>query len=103
MAVEKNLSFHGFWIVKKRIPLHFSSFSQVWCRKLRFVMTMTFSLHDRVDPNGAFDQSDPRINYPNESEEMASEEFHILRDKLRMPATDGLIGRPRINTLLDKS
>ena len=67
-------------------------------------MTMTFSLHDSIAPNGAFDITDPQVHYSDERDDRTVvEEFHILRDKLQIPAVAGLIGRPRIDALLVKS
>lgn len=66
-------------------------------------MTMTFSLHDSIDPNGALDRNDSRAFYADETSETSGEEFHILREKFEIPATEGLIERPRINEILDKS
>ncbi len=66
-------------------------------------MTMTLSIHDSIAPSAAFESSDPRINYRDERDQMTGEEFHILREKLKIPTAGGLIERQRINALLDKS
>lgn len=68
-------------------------------------MTMTFSQHDNTGPNGAFDRidSDFYLTDANNSGKPVKEEFHILREKLRMSLTEGLIERSRINNLLRKS
>jgi hypothetical protein len=82
---------------------HFSSFSQVLHYKFVIVMTMTFSLRENIDPNGAFDRIDPSAFQQNGIGETVGEEFHILRDKLKVPETEGIMDRPRINALLGKS
>lgn len=62
---------------------------------------MTFSLHESIQPNSDFDY--PEIVYAHERDEPVKEEFHILKEKLTMPATDGVIARPRLATLLSNS
>jgi LuxR family transcriptional regulator, maltose regulon positive regulatory protein len=64
-------------------------------------MAMTFSLHESIEPNSAFDYPETVFAYRNE--EPVKEEFHILRDKLTMPEPDGLVQRPRLEKLLDSS
>jgi LuxR family maltose regulon positive regulatory protein len=65
-------------------------------------MTMTFFLHDSIDWNGAFDRSDYSF-HPSSFGGGAREDVHILKDKLRVPESNGQIERPRINLLLKKS
>ena len=64
-------------------------------------MAMTFSLHESIEPNGAFDY--PEILYGYSNEEPVKEEFYILRDKLQTPKATGLVGRPRLETILSNS
>ena len=64
-------------------------------------MAMTFSLHESIDPNAAFDY--PETAYTYKHEDPVKEEFHILRDKLRTPKTQGLTPRPRLDTILSSS
>ena len=66
-------------------------------------MTMTFFLHDSINPNGAYDFIDPTDYQTNGAGEPAKEEFHILREKLKIPNTEGFIGRPRITAHLSNS
>lgn len=65
-------------------------------------MTMTFSLHDSIGPDGAFDQID-NGSCSSPVGTIPKDDMHILRDKLQIPGTDGLIKRPRIDSLLTKS
>ena len=64
---------------------------------------MTFSLHDSIDPNGAFDRTDSRSQPPDLDEVPTQEEFHILREKLVIPAIEGIVDRPRISSILSNS
>jgi ATP/maltotriose-dependent transcriptional regulator MalT len=76
----------------------FSSFSQVWSCRL-MAMTMTFSIHESIDPNGAYDMtfnSHPAVG-------ASQDEFPILREKLRIPDIDTFIARPRITNLIRRS
>src|SRR5258708_22788648 len=66
-------------------------------------MTMTFSLHDSIDPNGAFDRMDSQSHSPDLDISMAQEAFHILRGKWVIRDTDGRVERPRINSILRNS
>jgi LuxR family maltose regulon positive regulatory protein len=62
-------------------------------------MTMTFSIHESIDPNGALEMtyfSQPAAN-------SYADAFPIVREKLRIPDVNGLIERPRITNLLDRS
>ncbi len=61
-------------------------------------MSMTFSIHESIDPN-AFEMTFGSPSEPYSAIEM----FPIVKDKLRIPKFDGLIDRPRINKLLDRS
>jgi ATP/maltotriose-dependent transcriptional regulator MalT len=64
-------------------------------------MAMTFSLHESIQPNSAFDYPETVYSYRNE--DTVKEEFHILRDKLKRPKMDGLLSRPRLDTILSNS
>jgi len=62
---------------------------------------MTFSLHESIQPNSAFDYPEVVSSYGNE--EPVKDEFHILREKLEMPESNGVIARPRIDKILTSS
>lgn len=62
---------------------------------------MTFSLHESIEPNAAFDY--PETVFAYKHEEPVKEEFHILQDKLEKPGADGLVARPRLDKLLENS
>ena len=66
-------------------------------------MMMTYSLHDNIDADGAFDHIDHAFSRSEDTGKPANEEFHLLREKLRIPTADSLIERPRISDLLRKS
>ncbi|HTH50957.1 MAG TPA: AAA family ATPase [Pyrinomonadaceae bacterium] len=61
-------------------------------------MTMTFFLHDSIQPNAPLD-----LIEHGAASRRATGEFPILPDKLRMPDMDGLIERERLHTLLERS
>ena len=64
---------------------------------------MTFFLHESIQPNGHYDLFDHGAG--RDACEMGTrrEEFPLLRDKLRIPATAGNIERPRLTSLLARS
>jgi LuxR family maltose regulon positive regulatory protein len=64
-------------------------------------MAMTFSLHESIEPNSAFDY--PEAVYAYRQEDPVRDEFHILRAKLKRPEVDAVVARPRIDTLLRSS
>lgn len=64
---------------------------------------MTFSLHDSIDPNGAFNLVDTSAFETKEARVVASDGFHIVREKLRVPDLGNMIERPRLTGLLTKS
>jgi ATP/maltotriose-dependent transcriptional regulator MalT len=64
-------------------------------------MTMTFSQHDSIDPNGAFDLADAALIQGSRTQK--SEPFHLFRQKITRPAADGAIERPRVMHILDRS
>jgi len=66
-------------------------------------MTMTFSVSDSRNTVTAPDSIDAVEYYMHSSRDSEIEGFHILKEKLRIPDTRGLIDRPRINALLRKS
>jgi LuxR family maltose regulon positive regulatory protein len=60
---------------------------------------MTFSIHESIEPNGAFD-----MTFNSHTGAAApQEDYPIVREKLRIPRTDFLIARPRITNLLKRS
>lgn len=64
---------------------------------------MTFSLHESISPHDAYEGSENSFYSVSAESETAKQEMHILQDKLRIPGTDKLIERPRIDALLVKS
>jgi LuxR family transcriptional regulator, maltose regulon positive regulatory protein len=66
-------------------------------------MTMTFSLHESIAPNGAIDHVDSSTREPTFESYQARETFHLLKEKLIVPEATGLVPRPRLSTLLDRS
>ena len=64
---------------------------------------MTFSQHESIDPNGAFDYAWGDVVASDSGSDAKRDDMHILQEKLRVPATRGLIERPRIDSLLTKS
>ncbi|MFN2500813.1 MAG: AAA family ATPase [Pyrinomonadaceae bacterium] len=62
---------------------------------------MTFSLHESIDPNGAYEAIEQVYRRP--AVDVPREEFPLLREKLRMPQTAGYMDRPRLTSLLTKS
>jgi LuxR family transcriptional regulator, maltose regulon positive regulatory protein len=69
-------------------------------------MTMTFSRHDSNSPSGASEYLDNIEDTPaiwSESGVASRDEFHLLRDKLKVPVLKSIVQRPRINDLLRKS
>lgn len=66
-------------------------------------MAMSFFLHDSIQPDGPFDVIDRGSGEHGNGIEFAREEFPLLREKLAIPGTNGLIQRPRLSALLAKS
>ena len=66
-------------------------------------MTMTFFLHDGPDAFQITDQFNAVPGNGGGTKRPADAAAHFLLHKLRIPETDGLIGRPRLADLLDKS
>ena len=64
---------------------------------------MTFSLHNSCPPNGAAEPIDFSGCDSHQACEPAREEFHLLREKLKIPNIEKIIERPRISALLRKS
>jgi LuxR family transcriptional regulator, maltose regulon positive regulatory protein len=70
---------------------------------IKDVMTMTFSLHESIAPNGAIDSVDPTTRESGFESYQARDSFHLLREKLAAPSAAALVARPRITSLLDRS
>lgn len=66
-------------------------------------MTMTFSLHESIGPDGAVGRIEQAGFNSKPTLGAAGDRFPILREKLRIPATGDLVERPRIDALLEKS
>src|SRR6476469_7896251 len=71
-------------------------------------MTMTFFLHDSIQPNAPIDLigHGAAATYGGESKRLTGE-FPLLIDKLRVPVSDReadkFVRRERLNTLLERS
>ena len=67
-------------------------------------MTMTFFLHDSIQPNAPIDMigHGGAAGSATESRRLTGE-FPLLIDKLRVPKTEKFVGRERLNTLLERS
>lgn len=66
-------------------------------------MTMTFSLHESIGPDGAFERIDLASFNSKPTLGAVRTGVPILREKLRIPDTANLVERSRINALLEKS
>src|SRR5687767_6272019 len=66
-------------------------------------MTMTFSLHESIEPSGGYDSLEQTPQLRVQAAEPAREDFYLLREKLRVPSTDGFIERPRLNALFARA
>src|SRR5688572_3018262 len=66
-------------------------------------MTMTFSLHESIAPNGAIDNVESSTREYSFEPHTMRETFHLLREKLVTPDTSGLVARPRMSAMLDRS
>ncbi len=64
-------------------------------------MTMTFSQHDSIEPNGAFDLAD--VALIQRKCRKKNESFHLFRQKIACPAAEGLLDRPRVMQILERS
>ena len=62
---------------------------------------MTFSQHDSIDPNGAFDLADAALVPRTRTQK--SEAFHLFRQKIVQPEARGLLERPRVMEILELS
>ena len=63
-------------------------------------MTMSFFFHDGADGFDGFEYGSSSGSYASKP---GREDLHILREKLRQPRPDGLIARPRLDEMLEKS
>lgn len=102
IGLEKNLRFRAFFENPPTRPV-FSSFSQGFDTKLVIVMAMTFSLHDSIDPSGAFDRIDTGGSQIRAAREAKKDAVHLIRERLKIPEYTDQIGRPRVDALLEKS
>jgi ATP/maltotriose-dependent transcriptional regulator MalT len=66
-------------------------------------MAMTFSLHDSIDPSGAFDRIDTGGSQIGAAWEARRNSIHLIRERLEIPEHDNLVERPRLDALLDRS
>ena len=67
-------------------------------------MTMTFSLHESIEPNSAFENMEIWTNNRTAGPVIPADDDHpLIREKLRIPICAGLIERPRIMGLVKKS
>src|SRR5688500_18802317 len=66
-------------------------------------MTMTFSLHESIEPNSAFEHMEIWTNNGSATGASTSEKFHLILEKLRVPVCDTLIERPRMMSLVKRS
>ncbi len=66
-------------------------------------MTMTYFLHDNFDSNESFEPRDSSKSVLLAIEDSTKDEFHILVEKLRIPEFEGIIERPRLGEMIDKS
>lgn len=64
---------------------------------------MTFSLHDSIDPSGAFDRIDTGGSQIRAAWEAKKSAVHVIRERLQIPDHTSLIERPRLDALLDRS
>jgi LuxR family maltose regulon positive regulatory protein len=65
-------------------------------------MTMTFFLHDSIQPNGPLDLIDSGAGEPLRSNRVTGN-APLLLEKLHMPEVSGLIERDRLRSLLERS
>ena len=66
-------------------------------------MAMIYSLHDSIDAGGDFDMVDFRATSVDEFISDGRESHSLVKEKLRRPAVNDAIERPRLMTLLDRS
>lgn len=66
-------------------------------------MTMTSFVNDSFDSDESFYLRDAGGNASNSVVDAASEDFHILAEKLSIPSFDGILQRPRLVEMVDKS
>ena len=65
-------------------------------------MTMTFFLHESIQPNAPLDLIERGAADPRPMSRLTGE-FPLLVDKLRVPSTGRVLDRERLRTLLEKS
>jgi LuxR family transcriptional regulator, maltose regulon positive regulatory protein len=64
---------------------------------------MTFSLSETIETNSSLGYMEMGSYSPTSKSMSANENFHLIREKLRVPPSDGLIDRARLINLLKKS
>ncbi|HKX82869.1 MAG TPA: hypothetical protein VJL58_01505, partial [Pyrinomonadaceae bacterium] len=63
-------------------------------------MTMSFLLHDHFDSTESYS---PASSPSPQSPKSAFEDVHILAEKLEIPEVSGLVDRPRLTEMLERS
>lgn len=64
---------------------------------------MTFFVNDSFNSDENFYLRDAGGNPPNLAGDAMNEDFHILTEKLSIPIFDGILQRPRLEEMVDKS
>jgi ATP/maltotriose-dependent transcriptional regulator MalT len=63
---------------------------------------MTFFLHDNFDSKESFEPASASIT-SSQIKTSACEEFHLFAEKLMIPQTEGVVRRPRLFDMIDRS
>lgn len=66
-------------------------------------MTMTFYVNDSLECDESFLPRDAGGNSSNSIASKSNEDFHILAEKLTIPEFDGILHRPRLDEMIEKS
>ncbi len=66
-------------------------------------MTMNFSQHDSIAPDGAFDRSGLDSYSQEVAAKTTAERFYLFREKLETPHLGNILERPRIDDILQRS
>jgi len=66
-------------------------------------MTMTFSIHESIQPNYAFEYVEQWTEITSAASRRVQDDIHIIREKLQAPYADSLIDRPRLTNLVLRS
>jgi ATP/maltotriose-dependent transcriptional regulator MalT len=67
------------------------------------VMTMTFSLHESIEPNSTTDHMEIWTNNSSGKVMRTDDNYHLIGDKLRVPVCEGTVERSRIMNLVKRS